>query len=134
MNGSVKSLIPLLRNTGAGLISYFFMKWILTKELLMIQFHKYRSTWLANKNVFIAVCYQSTNAAAVPPKQTKTKFGGLKDEDRIFTNLYGRHDWKLKGAMSRVIFNWEQKKQNGTRLQQVFCFIRETGTKQKRFY
>jgi hypothetical protein len=40
----------------------------------------------------------------VPPKQTKTKFGGLKDEDRIFTNLYGRHDWKLKGAMSRVNF------------------------------
>ena len=32
----------------------------------------------------------------------QTKFGPLKDEDRIFTNLYGRHDWKLKGAMSRV--------------------------------
>merc|ERR1712183_941436 len=25
----------------------------------------------------------------------------LKDEDRIFTNLYGRHDWRLKGAESR---------------------------------
>ncbi|CAK8676699.1 unnamed protein product [Clavelina lepadiformis] len=25
----------------------------------------------------------------------------LKDEDRIFTNLYGRHDWKLKGAVQR---------------------------------
>jgi NADH dehydrogenase (ubiquinone) flavoprotein 1 len=25
----------------------------------------------------------------------------MKDEDRIFTNLYGRHDWKLKGALSR---------------------------------
>jgi len=25
----------------------------------------------------------------------------LSDEDRIFTNLYGRHDWKLKGAQSR---------------------------------
>ena len=25
----------------------------------------------------------------------------LKDEDRIFTNLYGRHDWKLKGALQR---------------------------------
>ena len=25
----------------------------------------------------------------------------LKDQDRIFTNLYGRHDWRLKGAMSR---------------------------------
>jgi NADH dehydrogenase (ubiquinone) flavoprotein 1 len=25
----------------------------------------------------------------------------LKDEDRIFTNLYGRHDWKLAGALKR---------------------------------
>ena len=25
----------------------------------------------------------------------------LKDEDRIFTNIYGRHDWRLKGAMAR---------------------------------
>lgn len=33
----------------------------------------------------------------------KTRFSNapLKDEDRIFTNLYGRHDWKLKGAMKR---------------------------------
>lgn len=27
--------------------------------------------------------------------------GNLKDEDRIFTNLYGRHEWNLKGALSR---------------------------------
>ena len=26
-------------------------------------------------------------------------YGGLKDEDRIFTNIYGRHDWRLKGAL-----------------------------------
>jgi len=32
----------------------------------------------------------------------QSSYGGLKDEDRIFTNLYGRHDWKLKGALSRV--------------------------------
>jgi len=32
----------------------------------------------------------------------QTKFGDLKDEDRIFTNLYGRHDWHLKGALQRV--------------------------------
>ncbi len=25
----------------------------------------------------------------------------LRDQDRIFTNLYGIHDWRLKGAMSR---------------------------------
>jgi hypothetical protein len=35
-------------------------------------------------------------------KVKKTKFGNLKDEDRIFTNLYGRHDWRLKGALARV--------------------------------
>lgn len=33
--------------------------------------------------------------------QTKTKFGPLSDSDRIFTNLYGRHDWRLKGALAR---------------------------------
>lgn len=36
-----------------------------------------------------------------PPPQTKTKFGPLADADRIFTNLYGRHDWRLKEAMKR---------------------------------
>ena len=25
----------------------------------------------------------------------------LQDKDRIFTNLYGRFDWSLKGAMAR---------------------------------
>lgn len=31
----------------------------------------------------------------------------MQDEDRIFTNLYGRHDWKLNGALSRVtIYNY----------------------------
>ncbi|XP_017130659.1 NADH dehydrogenase [ubiquinone] flavoprotein 1, mitochondrial [Drosophila elegans] len=47
--------------------------------------------------------FQSTQAPppGTPPPQTKTKFGPLADEDRIFTNLYGRHDWKLKGALKR---------------------------------
>lgn len=40
-------------------------------------------------------------AAQPPPPPAKTKFGDLKDEDRIFTNLYGRHDWHLKGALKR---------------------------------
>ncbi|KAF7662792.1 hypothetical protein LDENG_00226910 [Lucifuga dentata] len=31
----------------------------------------------------------------------KTAYGPLADEDRIFTNLYGRHDWRLKGALKR---------------------------------
>ncbi|TYH09657.1 hypothetical protein ES288_A07G114200v1 [Gossypium darwinii] len=39
--------------------------------------------------------------ASPPPPPEKTHFGGLKDEDRIFTNLYGLHDPFLKGAMKR---------------------------------
>ena len=28
-------------------------------------------------------------------------YGGLKDRDRIFTNLYGEQDWRLKAAEKR---------------------------------
>lgn len=45
--------------------------------------------------------YSAPPPAGTPPPQTKTKFGPLADQDRIFTNLYGRHDWRLKGAMKR---------------------------------
>ena len=31
----------------------------------------------------------------------KESYGGLKDQDRIFTNLYGEQDWRLKAAMKR---------------------------------
>jgi hypothetical protein len=34
----------------------------------------------------------------VPPPK-KTKFGGLKDQDRIFQNLYGHHGTDLKSSM-----------------------------------
>ncbi|GJN10844.1 hypothetical protein PR202_ga28975 [Eleusine coracana subsp. coracana] len=43
-----------------------------------------------------------------PPPPEKTHFGGLKDEDRIFTNLYGVHDPFLKGAMKRG--DWHRTK------------------------
>ncbi len=41
--------------------------------------------------------------AAAPARQfaEKTSFGGLRDEDRIFTNVYGRHDPFMKGALQR---------------------------------
>ncbi|XP_022231808.2 LOW QUALITY PROTEIN: NADH dehydrogenase [ubiquinone] flavoprotein 1, mitochondrial [Drosophila obscura] len=44
-----------------------------------------------------------------PPPQTKKTFGPLADADRIFTNLYGRHDWRLKAAMKRG--DWYKTKQ-----------------------
>ncbi|XP_026329074.1 NADH dehydrogenase [ubiquinone] flavoprotein 1, mitochondrial-like [Hyposmocoma kahamanoa] len=43
------------------------------------------------------------NNVSVRYNQTpaRTQFGPLADQDRIFTNLYGRHDWRLKGAICR---------------------------------
>ena len=29
-------------------------------------------------------------------------YGGLKDQDRIFTNIYGEHDSSIDGALKRV--------------------------------
>ena len=58
-------------------------------------------------NVFIHVC--CVYAAIICTMYSymyvvcmQRSYGGLKDEDRIFTNLYGRHDWRLKGAQARV--------------------------------
>lgn len=70
--------------------------------------------------IFTAKNRTNTNSAAppqvtAPPPQTKTVFGPLADQDRIFTNLYGRHDWRLKGALKRG--DWYKTKeivQNGS--------------------
>lgn len=41
-------------------------------------------------------------STAVPGAQTHTRiYGGLKDQDRIFTNIYGEHDSGIDGAMKR---------------------------------
>ena len=56
-------------------------------------------------NAGALVIQKRPNSTAPPKKEEapppKTKFGPLSDEDRIFRNLYGRHDWRLKGAMAR---------------------------------
>lgn len=36
---------------------------------------------------------------------TNRSYGGLSDQDRIFQNLYGHHDFGLKGAMVRLLGN-----------------------------
>lgn len=53
--------------------------------------------------------FNSNPPPGTPPPQTRTKFGELADQDRIFTNLYGRHDWRLKGAISRG--DWHKTKE-----------------------
>merc|ERR1719240_1750453 len=38
----------------------------------------------------------------------KESYGGLKDQDRIFTNLYGEQTWRIDGAMKRG--DWHRTK------------------------
>ncbi|CAH0382033.1 unnamed protein product [Bemisia tabaci] len=50
----------------------------------------------------VNTCQTVCNYSTPPPTPPlKDKYGPLSDEDRIFTNLYGRHDWRLKGALKR---------------------------------
>ena len=51
-----------------------------------------------------AFAAQAEQAAEAPQR---THFGGLKDEDRIFTNLYGRNDPFIKvGTPSPAALHW----------------------------
>jgi len=43
----------------------------------------------------------SSSAVVIKRHNSGKVYGPLADSDRIFTNLYGRHDWRLKGAMAR---------------------------------
>lgn len=50
----------------------------------------------------MSLCYSSTAASTAEAANNNSKNrGGLLDDDRIFTNLYGRYDWRLTGALSR---------------------------------
>lgn len=49
---------------------------------------------------------RSLATVADPPVR---RYGGLKDQDRIFTNLYMKHDHGLKGAQSRG--DWHKTKE-----------------------
>ncbi|XP_033097264.1 NADH dehydrogenase [ubiquinone] flavoprotein 1, mitochondrial-like [Anneissia japonica] len=45
--------------------------------------------------------YVLTRCLSTSQSSKNKVYGNLKDEDRIFTNLYGRHDFRLKGALAR---------------------------------
>lgn len=42
---------------------------------------------------------RSLATASEPDAPPVRHYGGLKDQDRIFTNVYNKHDWGIKGAM-----------------------------------
>ena len=43
----------------------------------------------------------STPLQSEEPALTRV-YGGLKDQDRIFTNVYGEQSWRIDDAMKRV--------------------------------
>ena len=45
--------------------------------------------------------HQLTRALATVADPPVRRYGGLKDQDRIFTNAYLKHDFGLKGALVR---------------------------------
>jgi NADH dehydrogenase (ubiquinone) flavoprotein 1 len=93
LNGSMNKMLPLSRNSIA---------------IVHLRLQSSSAT-SAPPKATTAPPPPPASPPGVPPKQTKTKFGPLKDQDRIFTNLYGRHDFKLKGAMSRG--DWHKTKE-----------------------
>lgn len=41
------------------------------------------------------------SAAPAKEEEPARVYGGLKDQDRIFTNLYGEQDWRVGDSMKR---------------------------------
>jgi NADH dehydrogenase (ubiquinone) flavoprotein 1 len=48
-----------------------------------------------------ASCVLDAKTDSLTCRRSSFIVGGLSDEDRIFTNIYGRHDLSIKGAMKR---------------------------------
>ncbi|XP_047334232.1 NADH dehydrogenase [ubiquinone] flavoprotein 1, mitochondrial-like [Impatiens glandulifera] len=63
-----------------------------------ILIHRHSEAIVLSRKAFST---QTATPSQPPPPPAKTHFGNLKDEDRIFTNVYGLHDPYLKGALKR---------------------------------
>ncbi|CAG8503170.1 5634_t:CDS:10 [Acaulospora morrowiae] len=69
---------------------------------LVIGWTLFRNSCLRVNVVHPTISKRVANFATVTTTApTSRTYGNLKDEDRIFTNLYLRHDFKLKGAKQR---------------------------------
>ncbi|KND01572.1 NADH dehydrogenase [ubiquinone] flavoprotein 1, mitochondrial [Spizellomyces punctatus DAOM BR117] len=60
-----------------------------------------RSSLTATAVAARSVQPRATFATAAPDPSPNRTYGNLSDEDRIFTNLYGKHDFRLAGALKR---------------------------------
>lgn len=57
-----------------------------------------RAAGLAPKVCRTGITTTTKRGLATVTEAPKRTYGGLRDQDRIFQNLYGHHDFRLKGA------------------------------------
>ena len=74
--------------------------------------------------------HQLTRALATVADPPVRRYGGLKDQDRIFTNAYLKHDFGLKGALVRS--STLSLSSEGARPDGPPASLAEIGTKQKK--
>ena len=60
-----------------------------------------RVVGLASKPRLASASRTTLRGLATVSDAPKRTHGGLRDQDRIFQNLYGQHDFRLKGALAR---------------------------------
>ncbi|KAI7871739.1 NADH dehydrogenase flavoprotein 1 [Spinellus fusiger] len=73
---------------------------LITKRAVGSLHRQLRTSTVAN-GANCARTFATTPDPNANPITGKTTYGGLSDEDRIFTNLYLRHDFRLQGALKR---------------------------------
>lgn len=64
-----------------------------------------RAAGLASKVSRTGITSTTTRGLATVTDAPKRTHGGLRDQDRIFQNLYGHHDFRLKGAQVCNIYS-----------------------------
>lgn len=76
-----------------------------------------------------AILSQSRKLATVASDIPVKRYGGLKDQDRIFTNVYSRHDHGIKGAKVCTL-----TRSNSVLTRVGLNRLEETGIERKTFY
>ena len=72
--------------------------------------------------------FRSNRSFATVADPPVRRYGGLKDQDRIFTNIYCRHDHGIKGALVSLFIT------STTQVSFIYFSLGAIGIAQKTFY
>ena len=83
----------------------FFSSALFTSQLVVVPPHP--ALTMLRRALSVARRQSQRSLSTEAPALTRV-YGGLNDNDRIFTNLYGEQDWRIKDAMMRG--DWHRTK------------------------